>query len=77
MLCTNHGVRLCTEARQIRSQCEPNLQKLDGTPVMNWKWTCKTNGTGWNKFHEFYLPEVMFNNKFSLQSPQKCKLAGV
>jgi hypothetical protein len=29
------------------------------------------------KFHEFYLPEGLFNNNFSLGSPQKCKFAGV
>jgi hypothetical protein len=52
MLCTNHSVRLCTEMRQMRSKCEPQLQKLEGTPVMNWKWTCEINDTCWNKFHD-------------------------
>jgi hypothetical protein len=41
------------------------------------KWTCETNDTCWNKFHEFYFPEGLFNNNFSLQSAQKCKYAGV
>ncbi len=36
-VCTTHGVRLCTEMRQIRSDCEPKLHKLDGTPVTDWK----------------------------------------
>jgi hypothetical protein len=76
-LCTNHGVRLCTEKRRMRSQCEPKLQKLDGTPVPNWKWTCETDNTYWTKFHEFYLLEGLINNNFSLQSPHKCKFAGV
>lgn len=76
-LCTTHGVRLCTEVRQVRSECEPKLLKLDGTPVTNWKWTYETIDTCWNKFHDFYLPEGLFNSNFSLASAQKCKFAGV
>jgi hypothetical protein len=49
----------------------------DGTPVTNWKGTCETIDTCWNKFHDFYLPEGLFNNNFSLASAQKCKFAGV
>jgi hypothetical protein len=63
--------------RQIRSDCEPKLHKLDGTPVTDWKWTCQSNDTCWNKFHNFYLPKGLFNNNFSLSSPKKCKFAGV
>jgi hypothetical protein len=76
-VCTTHGVRLCTEMRQIRSDCEPKLHKLDGTPVTDWQWTCQSNDTCWNKFHNFYLPKGLFNNNFSLSSPKKCKFAGV
>jgi hypothetical protein len=64
MLCTNHGVRICTEVRQLRSECKLQLCKLDGTPVTDWKWMCETTDSCWNKFHDFYLPEVCLITKF-------------
>ena len=76
-ICNIHGVRLCTEVRQVQSQCEPKLYKVDGTPVTDWGWTSETTDTFWNKFHDYYQPLGLFNNNFSLASPAKCKFAGV
>jgi hypothetical protein len=63
--------------RQVQSQCEPKLYKVDGTPVTDWGWTSETTDTFWNKFHDYYQPLGLFNNNFSLASPAKCKFAGV
>jgi len=74
-LCPNHGARLCTDARKSREESEPKLIKKDGSPVTDWDWTCQSEDTCWNKFHDFYLPNGLFNNNISLSSSQKCKFA--
>jgi hypothetical protein len=77
MLCLNHDVHLCTEVQKSQAECEPKLVRQDGTPVTNWDWTCPKEDTCWNKFHDFYFPNGLFNNNISLTSPSKCKFAGV
>jgi len=61
-LCPNHGARLCTDVCKSREECEPKLMKKDGSPVTDWDWTCQTEDTCWKKFHDFYLPNGLFNN---------------
>jgi len=67
-LCPNHGVRLCTDVRTSREDSEPQILKKDGTPVIDWTWTCQRTDTCWNKFHTFYLPNGLFNNNICLSS---------
>jgi hypothetical protein len=61
VLCLKHGVWLCTEIRDEHEKCDPPIKKLDGSPVMDWSWTCQTSDSYWNKFHTFYKPKGMFN----------------
>ena len=75
MLCRQHGVRLCTEAREQREACEPILKRKDGSAVTDFTWSCQTTDSCWNKFHQFYQPKGLFNNNFSLDSKDKVKFA--
>jgi len=74
-LCPKHGVRLCTEVRQERRNCLPTITKRDGSEVTDWSWTCDTVDSCWNKFHNFYAAQGLFNKKFSLASSGKVKFA--
>jgi hypothetical protein len=75
MFCAKHGVRLCLEEREQRQHSLPLLRKKVGSPVTDWSWTCETKDSCWNKFHNFYLPQGLFNSKFSLSSSEKVKFA--
>jgi len=75
MFCPKHGVRLCLEEREERKHSLPLLRKKDGSPVTDWSWTCETKDSCWNKFHNFYLPQGLFNSKFSLSSSESVKFA--
>jgi hypothetical protein len=56
VLCSKHGIHLCTEIHGPRSELEPKLTKVDGTSVMDYSWTCNSTSSCWNKFHDFYEP---------------------
>ena len=75
-LCSKHGVRLCTERREARQDCEPLLIKKDGNKVTDWSWTYPANKSCWDKFHEFYQPKGLFNTYFYFDKVgKKCKFA--
>ena len=51
------------------------LNKKDGTAVTDWSWTCQVVDTCWNKFHNFYQPQGLFNTNFCLESSGKVKFS--
>ncbi len=47
------------------------------TPVTDWSWTCPDEKSCWDKFHEFYLPNKLFNTYFYINNAENmCKFAG-
>jgi hypothetical protein len=75
-LCSKHSVRLCMERREAHQECDPVLIKKDGSKVTDWSWTSPTNKSCWDKFHEFYQPNGLFNTYFYFDKVgKKCKFA--
>jgi hypothetical protein len=78
VMCSKHGVRLCLQIRKPRKDALPALKRVDGTPVEDWSWTCPDQKSCWDKFHDFYLPQKLFNTHFYVnEEGNKCKFAGV
>ena len=76
MLCSKHGVRLCSDIRDSRENCKHKLVKKDGSDVTDWSWTDRSNRSCWAKFHDFYLPQGLFNSHFHVDvQAKKCKFA--
>lgn len=77
MMCSRHGVRLCVDVRKKRSDVEPKLKRTDGKDVTDWSWTCNENKSCWDKFHQYYQPQGLFNNHFYVNgAANKCKFSG-
>jgi hypothetical protein len=78
VMCSRHGVRVCLQVRKPRKDVLPLLKKTDGTPVSDWSWTCPDEKSCWDKLHDFYLPNKLFNTHFYVNDDgNKCKFAGV
>ena len=75
MLCSKHGVRLCTEVHGPRNTSEPKLTTVDGSAVSDFSWACNFPGSCWNKFHEFYEPQGLFTKTKIDLSSNKIKFA--
>lgn len=70
-----HGIQLCLEDRDHRKNCLPSIRKKNGSMVTDCSWTSETSGSCWNKFHNYFLPQFLFNKKFSLASAEKVEFA--
>jgi len=77
VVCTKHGVRLCTAVNGPRETSLPKLYKQDGTEVTDYSWTCPTEASCWAKFHEFYEPKGLFTRKQLNLNESKIKFGGV
>jgi hypothetical protein len=63
---------------ELRQNSEPILLKRDGTEVTNWSWTYPGSACCWDKFHDFYQPNGLFNSHFHFDKVgKKCKFAHV
>jgi hypothetical protein len=59
-----------------REDCEPKLIKRDGSDVTDWSWCSPANTSCWDKFHEFYQPNGLFNSYWFIdKATKKCKFA--
>ena len=76
VVCSNHGVRLCTNVVPPCQASLPTLNKLDGSKVTDYSWTCPTEGSCWTKFHEFYEPKGLFTKKALNLNEGKIKFGG-
>jgi hypothetical protein len=47
VLCSKHGVRLCTEIHKPRAESDPKLTKEDGTYVTDFSWTSNSTSSCW------------------------------
>jgi hypothetical protein len=77
VMCTNHGVRLCTAIIPSRQKSMPKLYKLDGTLVTDFSWTCDMDALCWSKFHDFYFPRGLFTGKQINLNEKTIKFAGI
>jgi len=76
VFCSRHGVRLCTQRRDSCKDSEPTLVQVDGSPVTDWTWTHDSSLSCWEKFHQFYEPEGLFNKYFFVnEAEKKCKFS--
>jgi hypothetical protein len=76
MLCSNHGVHLCSDIRDSCENSKHKLVKKDGSNATDWSWTDKGNRSCWSKFHDFYLPQGLSNSHFHVDvQAKKCKFA--
>ena len=77
VMCTNHGVRLCTNIVPARQKSMPKLYKTDGEEVTDYSWVCNRDASCWTKFHEFYEPRGLFTKKQINLNEQTIKFAGI
>jgi hypothetical protein len=76
MLCSKHGVHLCSDIRDSRENSKQKLVKKDGSNVTDWSWTDRSNRSCWSKFYDFYQPQGLFNSHFHVDvQANKCKFA--
>jgi hypothetical protein len=76
VLCSKHGVCLCSDNRPAREDSKHKLVKKDGSDVTDWTWMDRTNQSCRSKFHNFYQPQGLFNNHFHVDvQAKKCKFA--
>lgn len=73
VMCTSHGICLCTNIVKARAKSHPKLYQLDGTEVTDYSWTCSMDASCWTKFHEFYEPQGLFTKKQINVSERKIK----
>lgn len=70
VMCTNHGICLCTNIVKARGISVPKLYKLDRTAVTEYSWTCSMDASCWMKFHEFYEPwQINVSEKIKSRCP--------
>jgi hypothetical protein len=77
VLCSKHGVRLCTESHPPRKVSSPKLLKDDGEEVSDFSWTCEETGSCRTKFHNFYDREGLFVKRDVNLNERKLCFAGV
>lgn len=77
VLCSHHGVRLCSESHPSRCASSPMLLQDYGEEVTDFSWICEEKGSCWNKFHNFYMDQGLFGpTKINLNEKRLC-FAGV
>jgi hypothetical protein len=77
VLCSQHGVRLCTESHPPRRASSPKLLQDNGEEVTDFSWTCEEEGSCWSKFHNFYADKQLFGTKKICLNDNKLGFAGV
>jgi hypothetical protein len=75
VLCSKHGVHLCTEIQEPRAESEPKLTREGGTYVTDYSWTSNSTSSCWNKFHDFYEPQGLFSKSKLDFTPDKIKFS--
>jgi hypothetical protein len=77
VFCSKHGVRLCLTISPPRELATPPLVKVDGSDVTDFSWTCQKQASCGDKFHQFYLPNGLYNESNIDLNQRKIKFGSV